>query len=281
MGGLCVNSIDTSVSHQETLSGTEIPEWVSQQGQQIFGQASALAQRPLDLYPNQRNAGFAPDEVAGFAQTWNNQGAYRPYLNQAGQQWGEQSAVDQYTNPFQQNVTDITKRELNRDFAMQNDQNAANAAQASAFGGARHGILDAETQRNQMQTLSDVQFQGDLLGYQNAQNMFTSDRARALQVAPQASQLGYQDAAALANIGQAQRGLQQQNLNTAYSDFLEQRENPYRMVNFALGTLQGTPYETQTFNQTAKTSQTPGGSPFGQAAGALAALGGAGGLFGG
>jgi len=53
------------------------------------------------------------------------------------------------------------------------------------------------------------------------------------------------------------------------------------MVNFALGTLQGTPYETQTFNQQSLTSQTPGGSPFGQAAGALAALGGAGGLFGG
>jgi len=279
MGGLCQATVDTTPGFSNVLSGTQIPEWVSKSGQELFGQASALATQPYQQYAEPRIAGFNADEQAGFAQTRATQGAYAPFLNQAGQQW-DQAAADQYMNPFQQSVINRSADEMERRFDFQRKSDDAAAVGAGAFGGTRHGILNAENERNRNLALQDLFLEGNQQAYNNAQTMFNADQSRQLQVAGQSSALGYGDAAALANIGQAQRGLTQASLDTAYADFIEQREDPFQKTNFALGVLQGTPYETQNFQQGTSVTPRLGTSPFGQVAGALTGLVGANRLFG-
>ena len=92
--------------------------------------------------------------------------------------------------------------------------------------------------------------------------------------------MGDTDAAAMEAIGQKERELDQASLDTAYQDYLEQREFPYRQINFALGALKGTPYETRTFQEGTSVTPQLGTSQFGQGAGALASLVGALGLYG-
>ncbi len=54
-----------------------------------------------------------------------------------------------------------------------------------------------------------------------------------------------QAAAGLISSGEAQRLLDQRALDMAYADYLDQKQYPQEMVNFALGALSGTPYSTR------------------------------------
>ena len=64
-------------------------------------------------------------------------------------------------------------------------------------------------------------------------------------------------------------------LDLAYADFVEQREYPFQMVNYAMGALKGVPYETTqtSLQQGQQYIQTP--SVYGQTIGGLGALGSA------
>jgi len=73
----------------------------------------------------------------------------------------------------------------------------------------------------------------------------------------QRQQQGLTDASSLENIGQTQRGIDQQNLNTAYGDFTEQRDYPWQQISRGVGIVGGQQLPTSTSGQT----QTQGGGP--------------------
>ena len=95
--------------------------------------------------------------------------------------------VDAYMSPYQQAVTDIGKREAQRQADIAGTQRGARAAQAGAFGGSRQAIENAEAQRNLSQQMADIQAKGSQEAYNQAAQMFTSDQARQL-AAQQANQ---------------------------------------------------------------------------------------------
>jgi hypothetical protein len=95
--------------------------------------------------------------------------------------------VQQYMSPYQQAVTDIGKREAQRQADIAGTARGARAAQAGAFGGSRQGIENAEAQRNLAQQMADIQAKGGQEAYNQAAQMFTSDQARQL-AAQQANQ---------------------------------------------------------------------------------------------
>jgi hypothetical protein len=64
--------------------------------------------------------------------------------------------------------------------------------------------------------------------------------------APMLQGLQEQEASGMLAVGEAQRDMDQRSLDLAYKDFLEQRENPYAMVNFGIGALKGVPFDTRT-----------------------------------
>ena len=61
-------------------------------------------------------------------------------------------------------------------------------------------------------------------------------------------------------------------LDLAYADYVEQREYPFAMSNFALGSLKGVPYDTRNYGleQGQQYIQTP--SIYGQTIGGLGSL---------
>jgi hypothetical protein len=95
--------------------------------------------------------------------------------------------VDAYMSPYQQAVTDIGKREAQRQADIAGTQRGARQAQAGAFGGSRSAIENAEAQRNLSQQMADIQAKGSQEAYNQAAQMFTSDQARQL-AAQQANQ---------------------------------------------------------------------------------------------
>ena len=74
-----------------------------------------------------------------------------------------------------------------------------------------------------------------------------------------------QAAAGLISTGEAQRILDQRALDMAYADYTDQMQRPQDMVNFALGALSGTPYESRNRRYELGTSYSENPSVYGQA----------------
>jgi len=86
---------------------------------------------------------------------------------------------------------------------------------------------------------------------------------------PMVQGLQEQAAAGLISTGEARRKLDQMALNLAYGDYEQQRAYPQQMVNFALGALQGTPYNTTSYGNTLTQQYAAQPSIYGQSIGAL------------
>jgi len=99
--------------------------------------------------------------------------------------------ASQYMSPYQQQVTDIQKREAIRQAATAGTQQQAQATQAGAFGGSRDAIMRAERERNLGTQLNDIQAQGSNQAYTQGMGQFNADQARQLQAGMGNQQMGY------------------------------------------------------------------------------------------
>ena len=90
-------------------------------------------------------------------------------------------------------------------------------------------------------------------------------------MAPLVQDLQTQAAAGLITSGEARRQLDQQALDLAYADYLDQKMYPQEMLNFTLGALSGTPYNTINRSYTSGSQMSANPSLYGQA---IAGMGG-------
>lgn len=256
MGGLCSTGTDSVPTSTTVIQGTQIPEWVSQGGQKLFNEASELAKQPYPAYTGARVAPFTADENTGFQLSRDSVGAWQPYMDSAnsqlaaaGETWSP-AAAQRYMDPYAINVSDIVARKAKEAYDVEKMGQNARAVQAGAFGGARHGVNDVLGQEKYLQTVGDIYTTGLSNAYDRAGQLFQADRGRDMEIAKgygQLGQLGQQmtgtDIANVMATGGQQRQLGQLSLDTAYQDYLNQRQWPYQQVNFALGALSGTPYD--------------------------------------
>ena len=232
-------------------------------------------------------------------------GTARTYQDLYGDMLGEefkigegteaQKFLDIYSAAMDPAIKDIQDQTL----AQQNAARAA-AAKGGAFGGSRLGIQEAMLGSEGIQSQADLRARGLAEGLGFAAGRFDADRAGRmaadaaargayeteesgrLQAAQQYQNLAtltqglqQQAAAGLISTGEAKRLLDQQALDLAYADYLDQSRKPYEDINFALGALQGVPYNTQQYGYNTTTQQQQGPSVYGQTLGALGTLGSA------
>lgn len=209
---------------------------------------------------------------------------------------GEGTEAQKYMDIYSDAI-DPAVRDIQRRTAEEQKDLAARAAQMGAFGGSRMGIQQALLESEGIQGEADLRKTAlaDALGF--AAGRFDADRlarmdadaaARAAyeteekgrisamdqykDMALTTRQLQEQQAQGLITAGEAQRLLDQKALDIAYADYLDQREYPQEMLNFALGALQGVPYETLSkgYRLTEQDQLAP--SVYGQAVGGLGAI---------
>tara|TARA_R100001463_G_scaffold64861_5_gene118059 strand:- start:16939 stop:18201 length:1263 start_codon:yes stop_codon:yes gene_type:complete len=111
-----------------------------------------------------------------------------------------------------------------------------------------------------------------------ARNAYETNEASRIQqmnayqnMAPLVQDLQNRAAAGLITTGEARRQLDQQALDLAYADYLDQKMYPQEMLNFTLGALSGTPYNTINRSYTSGSQMSANPSLYGQA---IAGMGG-------
>ena len=172
-----------------------------------------------------------------------------------------------YMSPYTQNVVDIQKREAATDYGKQLEAMQARAGQAGAFGGYRHGQQELGMSKQLSQQLGDIQARGQAAGYEDAYGRFIQDRqarlakaelgleglgvdqrSRALRqqalqgmsgMSRQAEESQMQRLAALQGVGMTRRGMEQEQMDISYSDFLRQQDFPKSQIEWYNEMLRG------------------------------------------
>ena len=104
------------------------------------------------------------------------------------------SSVQEFMDPYKEQVIDAALKKITREGAKQRQSDAARAVGAGAFGGARSGIQAAETQRaieeTKQQTVANLMSQGYDKAMANAVATDEAERKRALQASGLTGELG-------------------------------------------------------------------------------------------
>jgi len=228
---------------------------------QALGMAENVAAIPFQPYGGQMVAGATPDQMQAWEATRQMQGGVQPYINAATNLQGQavnladprnfnQQTLQQYMNPYQQDVVNATMANLGQLQEQQQNKLSSQAIKQGAFGGDRTGIARAALAGQQnlanAQTLAQLQQQG----YTQAMGQYNQQQQMAIQTAQNAAyglgQLGgqAQNAAltginALLGTGAQQQGLAQQQLSNAYNQWQQQRAYPYQQAAFYSGIAGG------------------------------------------
>jgi hypothetical protein len=218
----------------------------------LAARASEFANQPYQAYTGERYAPFNQDQLSAFQGVRDMQGQYSDAFDSAmglnemaGQRAQEgfvtPESIAQYMNPYQQQVTDINKRETLRDFDQQLNDIGDAALGASAFGGDRHGVVESEARRNLTQQLADMQTQGSHTAYNQAlgtalntgiaeTGAMGAAAGQQAGLAGQAQGYGLNDLAALQQIGGQQYSREQGLRDFDYGQFIEERDYPAQQM---------------------------------------------------
>ena len=122
----------------------------------VAGSASANAAtaRAAQISPAEAAAARAAAASSGYATAAAGERAAAARASGAQAKYEQTRATDlpEFMNPFTQSVIDTTLAQLGRENTQLQNTNDAAAAKAGAFGGSRHGVVEAETNRGYLDT---------------------------------------------------------------------------------------------------------------------------------
>jgi hypothetical protein len=115
---------------------------------------------------------------AGAANPYNQfqQSQFSEYNYDPSRQFSGQE-VQNYMNPYMQNVVDQQSKSAITNFNRQNASRAAQGVQAGAFGGSRQGVVQGMAEEGLMGQLDQIQGKGLSDAYGQAQGAFQADRS--------------------------------------------------------------------------------------------------------
>lgn len=302
---MCKGGSSSGSGTSTVTSTSKLDPTVEAAYKSLISQAQGIAgpNAQYQQYTGQMVAPLTSDQTSAIGQINAAQGLAQPYYNTAAglaaqgttalspQQFSA-SAVNQYMDPYVQQVVNATQANINASNQTQQSQLLGQAIQsgASPFGSDRAGIAAADLARQQdlasQQTISGLYSQG----YQQAEGEFNTQQQTALAAQQQNNANALQGAQLYAGLGSTAEGTalqgasaqlqagtleQQQTQNTdtnAYNQFLQQTYYPFQTTSYLSNIVEGLGNQFPTSSTQSSTPAQP--SVAGQVAGgALAGLG--------
>ena len=158
------------------------------------------------------------------------------------------NVVQQYMTPYLQGALqpqyDAASRQAQ--IAAQNLQ--SQFGKAGAYGGSRQGVAEAELQRGLLDRMANITGQGYQTAFEQAQQQFNAEQARQMAAANQAQRYGLDVLGAQRTGGAEQRAITGQGIGADIAQFEQERDYPYKQLQFMQSLLQGLPLETQSYS---------------------------------
>jgi len=237
--------VDPLVGQQ---AGTEssLSNWAGDYVTNMLGKGQALSETPYPAYTGPLTAGSSTLQnqafsgVAGLALP-TNMGAFNP------QSFTADGTAQQYMNPYLQASLNPQLDEARRQAEISRMGDAARLSKAGAYGGSRQAIMESELNRNLMQKQADITGIGYNTAYDKAANQFNVEQGRGLEAQNAANQYGLSALTKQAELGGVQRGIEGEGIAADYGQFKEERDYPYKQVQYQQSLLQGLPLAAQSY----------------------------------
>ena len=227
---------------------SSLSTWAGPYVTEMLGKGQALAASPWQAYTGPLTAGESAPQAAAFQGIGSlnvpttEMGAFAPTS------FTDTGVAQQYMNPFIQTALDPQIAEARRQAEIQRVANAGRLTQAGAFGGSRQAVMESEADRNLLQNLAGITGQGYQTAYDRAQQQYNVEQDRARSAQDMTNQYGLAALAKQAELGAAQRDIEQQGMAADYGQFKEERDFPYKQVQYMQSLLQNLPLATQSYS---------------------------------
>ncbi len=223
-------------STTESLSGWAAPYVTS-----MLGKGEALANQPYQAYGGPLTAGQSELQtqafqgLAGLTVPTSQMGGFTPTSFTSG------TTAQDYMSPFMNAALEPQMAEAQRQAEIQRVQNASRLGKAGAYGGSRQAIMESEGQRNLLRNMADIYGTGMQQAYTQGMGQFNTEQDRAQQAQQLTNQYGLTALGAQQMAGGQQRDIEQQGIAADYAQFKEERDFPYKQVQYQQSLLQGLP----------------------------------------
>lgn len=232
---------------QQTGTESSLSTWAGPYVTEMLGRGWAMADQPYQAYTGPLTAGPSAAEtsafqgVAGLAIPTEQMGAFVPQTFTA-------DAAQQYMNPYLTAALQPQIDEARRQAQVQRMQDAERLTRAGAYGGSRQAVMESELNRNLLQNLAGITGAGYASAYDRAMQQFNTqqDRERAAQEA--ANVYGLAALTKQAELGGRERDIEQAGLTADRAQFEEERDFPYKQVQYMQSLLQGLPIAAQSYS---------------------------------
>ena len=241
------NIPDDPMVGQMTGSSDALAQYAGPYVTDMLGRGAALADQPYYAYEGPLTAGESALQaqafqgLAGLAAP-DTMGAFTPGS------FTEEGTAQTYMNPYLQQVLDPQLDELRRQAEISRTQQAGKLTRAGAFGGSRQQLAESELTRNLLDKMAGVTGKTYADAFNRAQDQFNIEQKMGQQAQTLANQYGLEALAAQQRGGDIQRGIEQEGIFADRLQFEEERDFPYKQVQYMQSLLQGLPLQTQSYS---------------------------------
>lgn len=232
---------------QQTGTESSLSNWAGDYVTNMLGKGQALADQPYQAYTGPLTAGQSDLQtqafqgIAGLTIPTDQMKAFTP------QQFSAEDA-QRLMNPYLTAALNPQIEEARRQAQISNLANRTAATRAGAFGGSRGALMESENQRNMLTNLANITGQGYKTAYDQAMAQFNREQDQGLQATTAAQNYGLGVLQKQADLGAQERAIEQEGITADYNQFKEERDYPYKQVQYMQSLLQGLPLAAQTYS---------------------------------
>ena len=199
----------------------------------MLGKGAALAETPYQEFQGPLTAGISDLQQQSFTGIGNLQTPTNMGVNRF-----DATAAQQYMNPYLMASINPQIDQARRQAEIQRVADAGRLTKAGAFGGSRQAVMEAEGNRALGDRIADITGQGYASAYDRGLAQFNTEQDKR-------NQFGFDVLGGQATAGATQRSIEQQGIGADIAQFEEERDFPYKQVQYMQSLLQGLPLEAQ------------------------------------
>jgi hypothetical protein len=237
-------------SQSSTSYQTNLPAYAQPFYEEMMARAQGESIQPYTPFTGDRTADFSQQQkdiqtyAAGLDPSAAMTSAQDLY-NQLATQKFDAATAKAGMDPYMQAVVDEQKKQMQKDYAQTAKSNAAQAIKAGAFGGGREGAQIAVAQDEMLDRMAMAQAQGLQQAYQSSRDQFNQMQNVQMQTANAQQTLADAQTRLKSAVGAEQKAEAQKELDLAYEEFLNARDNERQNLAFYNALLRGIPVPTQ------------------------------------
>jgi hypothetical protein len=228
-------------------TGTEssLSNWVGPYVTDMLGQGQALANTGYEAYGGPLTASTSDlqttgfEGLAGLAVPTDSMGVFTP------KSFTDTGVADKYMNPYLQNALNPQIDEARRQQEIQRIADAGRLTKAGAYGGSRQAVLEGMGNRGLLDRVAGITGTGYANAYDKAVGQFNTEQGVGQTAQTAANEYGLGTLLNQLTAGATQRGIESEGITADKEQFEEERDYPYKMVQYLQSLLQGMPLAAQ------------------------------------